>query len=231
MAKNDYYGNRGLLRRSSTLTQDKAGLWEGTIVYSCPVGEGGDHVPMIGTPHPAIRFMVVEKVNVHTQDGWDIVEIGYAGADLDANGEPPTQPVYELAVSVGEEPIETHPDFRSVLAGHPGNKLNGAEFDAAVTGKFLGFFDSTNKLYGVKGYLDAGQITWRVTKLTRTSISTLNKVGCIDTPVGPAPELGGSRNWLFMGATSEKRGTAYVSTYEWRASGRRGWDTDIYASA
>lgn len=62
--------------------------------------------------------------------------------------------------SMSTEPIETHPNFESYLAGNPATPLNGAKFNA--DGSFDGFVEHTEvsnlkgDKYGVKSYLNAG---------------------------------------------------------------------------
>ena len=54
-------------------------------------------------------------------------------------------------------------------------------------------------------------------------------VGCVDFPEGNAPQLPTGRNWLYVGLVWEQRGLTYSVKKEWRASGRRGWNNDIYS--
>ena len=56
----------------------------------------------------------------------------------------------------------------------------------------------------------------------------LNKIGNIDIPNGPAPQLAGTRNWLLNGVTQTQDGKAFRLEAEWLASDREGWDPDIY---
>ena len=59
----------------------------------------------------------------------------------------------------------------------------------------------------------------------------LNKIGEIDTPDGPVPELAQGRTWLRNGATQTQEGGSFRIEVEWLASDRGGWDTDIYRDA
>jgi hypothetical protein len=74
------------------------------------------------------------------------------------------------------------------------------------------------------------RVTWRESwvRTKPAEAAELNKIGNIDIPNGPAPELAGTRNWLLNGVTQTQDGKAFRLEAEWLASDREGWDPDIY---
>jgi hypothetical protein len=138
-----------------------------------------------------------------------------------------TDPVYDFLIGVSEEPIETHPNFVSSIGGTADDPLNEAIFDDA--GIFLGFpANAPNDLGGVRSYLNSGQCTWRKTWNSKTQPVDATTIGDIDVPEGSPPTLGAGRNWVYYGMQFTLRGKVYQITKEWRASGRKGWNSIIY---
>jgi hypothetical protein len=186
-------------------------------------------LPGLGDAHPIWTELKIERIRVdHQQTHWEI-SADYAGVI----GTP--EAVYELDSSAIEEPIETHPDFED-FAGTPEDPLvtggkKGNEFGAVFnqdTGAFEGFVYGDKR--GVRGYLAPGAV-WRMTQVqSEAPVEGVEDTGVIDpAPYGPIPAAG-TRNWLYTGMTYEQRGGCYTVRYEWKLSGRRGWDADIYAS-
>ena len=249
----NYHGNKNLITVDyGSLKVDKTGLATCTAIFKIKQNLW-NQLPGLNTAHPIFTFIGVEDYEISYDGGWAIGNCRYAGVN---NGEEETDPVYELVVGVSEEPIETHPDFKK-FAGDPKGPLNFARFEReASTGgvnriasksspeptsnalyvfKDFEVFDdkgALNPKAKITSYLDAAQITWRKSFNRKNTITDLNNVGTIQDPEGPFPKLRGvGRNWLNMGTTQSKKGSAYQCSTEWRASGRRGWDKDIYKTA
>lgn len=231
---------RGLIIQPGwTASLSKHGLMTGSVDYMVAMGLEFSLQPRIGSPHPFVPIMKMESLTIRGKgDGWSIMECGYAGAEEEYVFGPNFQGEYELLYSVGEEPIETHPDFATnAIAGSgagmgdPANWKNGASFSPLPRGsgyRFDGFLDASNPKYGVTSYLDACQVTWRHTYLAYNPPNDVSRVGAVGNPSGPAPSLGGRRNWLYVSCEYVQRGNVYEIVKSWRASGRRGWDSDIY---
>lgn len=147
--------------------------------------------------------------------------------------------IYELSGSLGEEPIQTHPDFLT-LAGTPASPLNGAVFldpdtQQITTDDTKGVFrefkatigGAANPKAGIEGYLSPGA-TWTEISFATGRPSDLGDLGEIDSPSGPNPSFGGSRNWLFYDVGYQQRGYIYETRKTWKLSARGGWDSDIY---
>jgi len=235
----NYYGSEAFLEDQGRLTTDIFGLQTATARFKYPSSTPFATVPSLFDAHPNYGWLHIERQEIDVAPGFLIITNGYAGI---AGGLSASAPIYELCVGVGEEPIETHPDFATTIAGTPSSPLNGAIFVDYETGKkttdddkgvfqeFLPIISGARNIYaGVTAFLSPDQLTWRERLVTTSRPSDISNVGHIDSPSGPAPSLGGSRNWLLMGITYEQRGIVYFVTTEWRASGPSGWITDIYA--
>lgn len=204
-------------------------------------------LPKIGDRHPIFDFLSIESSELALKGAFAVLTASFAGVNAQYDDQ---NPVYELVVGVSEEPIQLHPRFKSTIAGTPIAPLHGAMFKDRATGlvtfnggpfvpitnkgyDFAGFMvmdtESTQNPYGgIDHYLSAEQITWRRTVTRKTPATEITKVGTIQTPKGPAPQLPAGRNWLNMGLTQTKRGSAYTSVEEWRSSARVGWISEIY---
>lgn len=234
------YGNTGLITESpGELMTDLYGLSTCTTVWKCPTTHP-EYIPPMFAFHPLYPFVNMERRRVTIQGGFFIITGEFAGID---GGQ--TVPIYELCLGLGEDPIEVHPKFISTLGGTPSAPLNNAIFvgpDGSksaddATGRFDYFprqlsDGSDNPLGGISSFLDMSQAVWRERFYTTARPSDMSFVGHIESPEGPVPALGtigGSvQNWLLQALTYEQRGLCYSVTKEWRASGFRGWNVDIY---
>jgi hypothetical protein len=185
--------------------------------------------------HPIYTFLNLERRRVSIESGWYIIQADYAGVD----GSPFA--IYELCLGLGEEPIQNHPNF-GAIAGSPSSPANGAIFvdfeqqdkvstdnDRGIFQGFLPFVGGTlNPKGGITSFLDMSQAVWRERYVSTSRPGDIAFVGHISFPSGPCPGLGSGQNWIYAGVTYEQRGLAYTVSREWRASGFRGWDPDIY---
>jgi hypothetical protein len=222
----NFYGAPFVSVNPGELMTDIFGLSTCTAVWKL---KGDSNVfsllPML-MAHPLYPFTHMERRRVQISEGYYIVTGEFAGVD---GGRSPS--IYELCLGVADEPIETHPNFRTTIGGSPSNPLNGAIFigpdglpsDDDSIARFSYFNHSTN-LVGIESYLAADQMTWRERYVINVQ-PTPGNVGHIDAPAGPAPS---ATNWLKISCNYEQRGLAYFVTNEWRASGRRAWNPSIY---
>ena len=221
-------GTLGWIKTSNgQLQTDRYGLAQATARWErLDTGDSDPGAPTsFGSQHPLWTYLDCDKVSVtQTEAGW----VG-EGSFYGFTGSP--DPIYDLDYSTSEEPIETHKDFRTSLGGTPTTPLHGAKFDS--DGAFLGFstgFASdaeADAWRGIRGYLSPGAI-WRKNYITKVRPTDLGELGHIDIPEGSPPTIPNGRNWLYIGLTWEQRGLTYTVRKEWRASGRRGWNTSIY---
>ncbi len=232
------YGTSGLILKSaSEVAVDKMGLWTGTCTFSLPPGRY-DLVPAPNSWHPLLDFMWAERSRITMSPGLWRAVVEYAGVDI----LPP--PVYELNPGVGTEPIETHPDFCTTLAGKPSAPLNGARWIDPKTGietkcntpgkfefeKFSGFLANgdRNPFAGTTGFLEANQTTWQKSWTTKAMPDPGHAMQRIVLPPGNPPDYGGTYEWLEYPVQFSRRGNAYTNQQRWLLSGRRGWNQLIY---
>jgi hypothetical protein len=236
LVNSDYFGNKGLvIEVLGELSTDLYGLSTCSLTAKCPQTRL-DLVPPLFSYHPVWTNMNAERQRITIKEGFLWITIEYAGVFG------VTQPIYELALGVGEEPIVTHPKFATEIGGSPSAPLHSAIFLNPNTGKItsndaIGVFDrfaarwagGPNPFAGIESFLDFSQAIWRVRQYVTYRPSDITYVGKISWPEGPAPALGGSRNWLLQSINYEQRGLVYGLTKEWKASGPRGWNSTIYS--
>jgi hypothetical protein len=254
----DFFGQSGIsMEDAGTLVTDRAHLatCTATLRIRRDQWNGSDMNTLgnIGASHPIFTFVTMENRELSIQGPWAYAKCKYAGIEsqYSINGTPPQ---YELIIGVSESPIATHTKFNQTnFAGTPMAPKNGANFRSvrfpnsvasetspSLTSAFFVFdsFDvftggatpALNPFAGVTSYLEAN-MTWRKSwKMDHyPTASDINHVGDIDGSPPQAPTLNSPRTWLNMGVScSHQRGSAYFWTQEWRASGRRGWNTVIY---
>jgi hypothetical protein len=232
----NFFGNRALvIEVLGELSTDLYGLTTCSLTAKCPQ-DRWDLVPPLFDYHPLFSYLNVERQRIQIKDGFLWINLEYAGITGAV-----TTPIYELSLGVGETPIEAHPKFATQIGGTPSAPLNGAIFlhpstNQITTDNTKGVFDrfasqfagGPNIYAGVTSYIDFGQATWRVRQYQTFQPADISYVGKISWPEGPAPSLGGARNWLLQSVNFERRGNVYGVTKEWRASGPRGWDPIVY---
>jgi hypothetical protein len=245
----ELFGQQGLrLSDPGVLKTSRTGMASCTAVWEIKKSNYRN-LRGIGTPHPIFSILSMESSEVQLKGAYAVQTANYTGVEAQYDDLSPT---YELVVGLSEEPIETHTKFQTDIGGTPMAPLNGAMFENQAT-KIWVFDGSTdtaadnngylfrgfmvtdpdtgllNSYAKIEHYLEASQLTWRRTTARRTSATSIAAVGKIGTPKGPAPSLPAGRNWLYMGLTQTQRGNVYSVVEEWRASGRRGWNTTIYS--
>ena len=229
------HGDAPLIRLATPkLKSDRYGLWTGSVRFSL-LADRLDLMPQVGDAHPYASWCRVETRDITFTPGRYLVDCTYVGADVID-----TVPVYELQRATNVEPIETHPDFVSDIAGKPSAPLNGALFvdeDGAPSAddtrgifhRFRLVLDggTKNKLAGVTGYQSASNTTWSKSWTSRTKPTDGGRVGKIDTPEGGPPSFEDC-DWLYMGLTINERQQVYSVSKRWLLSAPGGWNELIY---
>lgn len=208
-------------------------------MFSLPVGRL-DLIPRLGTFHPYANFLVSERCRLIFSPGLWKLSVDYVGANADE-----TEPQYELSPGTGNEPIEAHDRFLSELAGKPSAPLNGAIFrdpesgeitasDVPGTWEFDRFSvlkaDGTlNPFAGQEEFISQNNTVWTKTWTSRTKPESYRV--SIRDPDGDAPDYGGDSNWLALPIAYTKRGLVFSCRAQWIASGRRGWNPDVYPTS
>ncbi len=232
-----------------TLVTDRTGFITCTAVMKIR-HDRANLMPDINSPHPVFgSILLMEHRALSLKGGFATAMCEYCGI-LGVS----TTPVYQLFVGVGEEPISTHPKFKTDIGGTPVAPLNGARFRNVSNGTIVGVgltppvttttnigyvFDSfeimanetdLNEFAGVSSYLEVSQITWRKTWNTLSTIPVdVSTVGKIVTPEGFPPTIS-PRNWLDMGISVDYRPGINQLTHDWKASGLRKWNLIIYGT-
>ncbi|EIQ01045.1 hypothetical protein OpiT1DRAFT_05609 [Opitutaceae bacterium TAV1] len=233
---------RLILQNIGDLQTDRYGLSSATAEWWY-YGNRPENQIDIFAQHPRWSFLNLDRRTIRHQGAYWLILGSFYGVD----GSP--DPLYQLDMSASQEPVETHPDFKTF-----GRSTNGAEFDE-TDNSFRGFtrrpkpteaeyktldtpakwdtwlasHPATNEIWiGVRDYLTPGAI-WRKTWVTKhkPSLNEFNRIGCIDSPPGGPPTPSG-RNWLYMSLTWDQKGKTYTCRQEWKLSGRRGWNEVLY---
>jgi hypothetical protein len=223
---------------------DRYGVDSLTLVEEIPPEKFPELLRPSGSVHPRFPKMAVSKRTwTVAASGFYRVTYQYEGVLLEL-----PEATYDLQGSLSENPIQTHPDFVSVLAGKPSKPKNGAIFVNRKTGdpsmvdspgvaEFKEFSATVkdpedenkqikNKKAGIEAYLVPGA-TWTKTSILDARPTALSKLGEIQEPDGPNPTLG-DRTWLFYDVSYQKRGFIYQLKETWKLSDRGGWDAEVY---
>lgn len=218
----------GLVRKSGdTLTQQSDGTWLSECYYTCRWADVVRLSPLRNVAHhPDFPQLICNSCYTKRLIPGTFAEmrVTYRGFFGDPYRLGQDTSKDELSSGLSEEPIETHPDFITVLAGTLGHELNDAEFNA--DGSFKQF-KLTSKYAGVKSY-KVPTVVYRSVRPTNFAPADVGNVGVISSAPVAAPS---GRNWLYAGKTWSRDGGVYTVNEEWILSGPRGWDSDIYVTS
>lgn len=224
-----------------TATLKFHGKWPGVVTQAAALIE-----------HPDFSYLKRTTFNASRAEGAEMatVTVNYKGVSVSV-GQAGIKKTYSLQGSTNAEPIETHPEFAAgvVFGGFPKNgaegiNTKGASFDKDL--KFKGFVaeatagqfyaNANQNKTGVKSYLSPGTVyTEKAVYSSAGSIprDTLNLLflGYIDVPpTSPLlPTPGGAYTWLLLSVAINEVGEGAEVTQQWKLSGIRGWDTQIYS--
>ena len=222
-----------------TVQVDKEGKWTSTQIFLCHRTSAVALMPRPGSPHPEIGFITVSQATVNFTEG-DLAEITcqYAGAEDKAPEDEKKNAVYNMGLSLSEEPLLSHPRYKDLTSTEQeGIKLIQSGKDKDDQGNKLRDKVTSDRGKEALAKIDRGEttyysprVTWRESWVRNRPVAAteLNKIGNIDTPLGPAPTLAGTRNWLRNGCTQEQDGKAFRLELEWLASNPGGWDPHLY---
>ena len=218
---------------------DKEGKWTATQIFLCHRDWAVKLMPRPGTVHPEIPFIAVSQVAVAFTEA-DLAEITchYSGAEEKPEEDEKANATYTMGLALSEEPLLSHPRYEDLeaaevealkaIAAGKEKDGSGTAWKDKVTSE-LGKEALAKIMRGQTAYYSP-KVTWKESWVRDkpAKAAELNKIGEIDTPSGPAPELAGSRTWLRNGVTQTQEGKAYRLEIEWLASDRGGWDPHIY---
>lgn len=225
---------RKLIRqpRNEGLKQKDDGSWEATCHYATEWKTCFSVMPRRNSHrHPDFHHMIASSVSVAKQSpGIAFITVTYTGLPTTDAGDfgldSQDEPVINIGNSTSQEPIETHPDFTSVIGGTSSAPLNSAKFDQ--DGVFTGF-EADSAFAGVTAYV-VPSTTYQRTYVSRQRPTSIANVGKIDTPPD-APTQPSGHTWLKTGLSYDRKGGVYSVSEEWMLSGPSGWNTSIYESA
>lgn len=140
-----------------TIENDGFGLLTSRLVFVTSHGDSGTiesyNAPRRGDPHPKDGRLTCHRASATV--GWNGLAtisaeyIGIATGNI-------TTPEVSGRGNMSTDPIQTHPDFATVIGGTASSPLNGAKFQEA-TGLFIGFEKSDpNNKEGVRSFLNPG---------------------------------------------------------------------------
>ena len=220
----------------TTVTIDKQGLITGRAVFKCDPDSVQLLLPTTQTfPIAAYQSdLGLEKRVIKFDVGHAVITCDYAGTTYTTDTSANT--TVELIIGTSEEPIETHPDF-GTFAGRPSqpnptskpiflDPETGQVTQDDAKGMFSGFA-SSGDLAGVVSYLASRNITYRKSWTQKTEPTSLGGVGSISAPPS-GPNVNGQYNWLYIGMSYRQVGDAFNVSKEWKLSGPKGWESDIY---
>jgi hypothetical protein len=240
-----------LLQPGWRVKRDKTGLWTGRFSYLIPADNCLAYLPAPFSAHPTYSGLFLDDAEIVGEHaGFARLDTSYAGMDPDPEKkEPKTEEVYSLAVSVGEEPISTHPRFWEIVeeAGgvvdeawlednRPKSKDPNVVSEFYKTnakavfrdGVFVAFGAAAGEFQGLEAYLNANQVIWTARWTQEQRPPNLADAGFVDSPRGPAPALGTDRNWLNTGIQYEQKAKVFTCSESWRASGMRKLSDIVY---
>jgi len=151
------------------------------------------------------------------------------GEDLENN---PTGTYCALEGSDREEPVATHPSWVAIAKKYSALSPGGV-FDHFAPNATIDGVSVPNPLFGCTHYMTVGMVWSRTYARYTIPSNCFDAVDSIDDPVGnnfmTPPDLSWPRNWLKMAPTFTQRGNVIQITDKWMASGKNGWNPDLYS--
>ena len=227
--------DNAIIQPDRSINEKNDGTLEGQVVYKC-AKEDDFKLPQVGDEHPDDSRLECYNINkTHNSNGIITATASYFGLTASV-----TEPVISYSGAQNNEPIETHPDFVSELAGTVDAPKNGAIFvdDAGDVEygtfiKFGGGTEDTNtpKFQGTEYYLTPStQITlsyWtdKVPQL-KNRLFIYNDLGNIPSRQFQVPP--DVKNFLLLDTPYRQVGSFYQVTEQYLGSGKDGWNEKIY---
>jgi hypothetical protein len=225
------FGNAGklLLQVGAEVSEEQDHSLKGTASFE---GDADYYYqrPKRGDPHPRVKGLACYALKTRWLNAKKVrVDAEYIGLETD-----PTPYFQEFVGSIGEEAVETHPNFAAVIGGTPDAPLHGAKFDAE-TNEFLGFpANAPEHLGGVRTYYRPSVIVrisyWQYDAPNPAALGHVIDPSYVPDLILPAD----CQNLLvtnFGYRTLSPRTPPYQLTVEMLASGPLGWNTQIYSFA
>ena len=217
------------------ITMGPDGSGQATLVFEMTAPFSLSHMPQPLSSHPAYpNLMLYEASKQSKEGGISRITCTYKGVLI-------TNPYVFMQQSfdgsVTSEPIETHPKFSMPEDDPP---VTAAELDAitvALENNVPYTIDSPDatdegvllynkKRRGVTSWLRFGAV-YSQSYVIPAPPSDYGSLGKVVNPPG-APGLPDSQNYLWSGYSWTKAGGVVTVRKDYMASGRKGWDSDLY---
>lgn len=215
----DFYANGVAIQPGYKLTEKDDGTIEGTVQFEADRNDIANF-PQVGNAHPAdSRCECYARELTYGKNGKVFLSASYFGLVSSK-----TDPVVNYTPNTDRDAIETHPDF-ATMAGTSASPNNGAAFDAE-TEEFLGFFDSSNDLFGTRYYLRPSTMV-SLSYWTRNR-PTLKKRMTIVTSVKGFRKPPDVKDFLLLDTPYRQIGSHYQVTELYMGSGPDGFNPTVY---
>jgi hypothetical protein len=247
-------------------TKDDKGLWTGSITFTCRMEDVTNLLPENGSPCQEAGFNFMQLIGLdvaNNEGGTATVTCKYSGTvspdyGFDEDDDANIPYTSSLSVATSEEPIETHPRYRTgdnalsseervLVSDFKASRLKVNEVNdetGVVTSLItriddaeIGIVTVDNPLLqellgkilkGIVSYVEPRPV-YRY-NITQKNPPTSSQLNAVGK-IGnaqKAPPIGEGRNWLLLAVNYDFDGTVYNISYEWNLSGVGGWDEDLY---
>ena len=198
-----------------------------TMTERCSVSVGNVALQLPGrwSMHPQFSTLLRTTAQAIRQEG-DMFEFQLRYQGIVAGLEP-TVPEKQFYRMMSDEPIDTHKDFVTVLGGTASAPLNSAKFDR--DGRFMFWpVSAAFSLGGIQTYkhcmFGMKLIYARLAPPSKVTQPTIVAASAVHY----APDLDTAYNYLALPPYWDQVGGYYRVTYEYLASGPRGWNEKVY---
>ena len=244
----------GLKRgEGSQLRLNYTGLDTYTEPYTGPKGDSDRLIPALGSSHYRHRELYLSEATITEGKAFDSVVLVYKGfhpkSSANGVGGKRKAPTGGAGSSLIEQPIATHPDYKTVFGAGPSPNAYGRITDESGMFKHFGPLPDgldgrpapaaavgADKLIGVESFVDAGAASFRYSLTTEKQWAPTGQMGRIVTihsKTIAVPALTGGRNWMLMSVDEESLVVApgktfHKTTLNFQSSGEGGWNPLIY---
>ncbi len=190
----------------------------------------------VSSEYPNVVLLTVKETRTGDQCDHLRYDLHYEGKDIYFAG-PFTSQNISVDFTTSQEPIESHPDFVTLIGGTPTTPLHGAFYDS-TTGEFLGFpvvdpdepLALPSRFAGLRSYLMPQEtFTSSSVEFDYPSDTEVENVGQVFDPGIPLPTLPGDRSWLNTGIRVQNIANVYYRTQRTgMLSGPRNWIPEVY---